>query len=104
AFHDERAGDLEQHVSKEEDAGHVTEHDVVEAEVGTHGQRRVAHVHPVEIIDDVENEEKRKQPPEDALPCALSNVWKRNDAGHGTVEGNSLTFVCCSRSRSPRSV
>ena len=58
----QRARNLEQEIADEEDARAEPEHGVREAEVAGHLQGGVADVHAVHVVEDVEEEQKRRQP------------------------------------------
>src|SRR4030095_7048137 len=58
SLRDERAGDLEDDIAGEEDAGPKAEYLGVEAEVLVHRQRGIADVDTIEICDDRGNEQR----------------------------------------------
>jgi hypothetical protein len=62
-------GHLEDEISEEEHAGPEAEHGRREAKRLVHGQRREADVDPVEIGDEIANNQERDQPPGDLPDC-----------------------------------
>jgi hypothetical protein len=75
ALRDHRAWNFEQKVAAEKDARAEAIRRRGEAEVRRHLQRGVAHVHAVEIRDDVEHDQIWHQPPHHASPRSRSDVW-----------------------------
>ena len=61
----EVAGDLEQKIADEEYARAGAESHIAQREVLEHLEFRKPHIHPVEVGEDVAEEEKGKQPPVD---------------------------------------
>ena len=73
---DDVARNLEQEISKEKDAGAESIYAVTEFQVAHHLQFGKADIHPVEISDDVAEEQNRHNPPGDL-------AIKRAGSGHG---------------------
>jgi len=61
AVEEEVRGHLEQEIGEEEDAGAKAEHGGGEAERLVHGQRGEADIHPIEISDEIADDQERDQ-------------------------------------------
>src|SRR5262245_28031363 len=73
-------GDLQGHIADEEYADRHAKDLIVESQVARHSKSGVCHASAIEIVDDVKNEEKWKQPKCDMAPGVVGRR-SRNSPG-----------------------
>src|SRR5262249_42792569 len=72
-LHQDTAGDLQQEVSPEKDAGAKAEDLVRERQLTFHLQRCIADIHAIKVGNDKEGEEVRDQSPHDPATSAIGD-------------------------------
>src|ERR1043166_21947 len=87
AFHQKRPGNLQPEITNKEDSTRGAKDRVSQTQVAFHPQRGVGDIRPIQIVRDVEDKEKRQQPPRNASARACSNVWPRRN--HGCAQNNA---------------
>ena len=68
-FQEQVGGNLKDEIREEEDAGAEPERGLRQAEVLAHGERGEAHVHPVQVGDEVAQHQERHEPHGDPPDC-----------------------------------
>ena len=87
------AGNAEQHIPDKEDAGAEAKDRIGKTELASHLQPGEADVDPVDIGDDVQEEQKRHQASRDMTPGAFGEI----DADRSRMSHAEKHITCASR-------